>query len=581
MRSLIHILFLLLLITRLTYAQMIGTGHGYHSIAVKSNGIVYTWGKNDYEQLGDGSNMSSNVPVEVYRGGVLSDKTITQVATGYYHSIALASDGTVYTWGGNNSGQLGNGSNTNSNVPVAVTISGKTITQVAAGFEHSIALASDGTMYTWGYNDFGQLGNGSNTSSNVPVEVTISGKIITQVAAGGYHSIALASDGTLYTWGYNAFGQLGDGSTTSSNVPVAVTISGKTITQVAAGIYHSIVLASDGAVYTWGNNYYGQLGNNSNTDSNVPVAVYTSGVLSDKTITQVAAGYYHSIALASNGAVYTWGYNDSGQLGDGSNTSSNVPVEVYTSGVLSGKTITQVAVGFNHCIALASDGAVYTWGDNSYGQLGDGSTTNSNVPVAVDLSLMGPLPVELTTFAAQLNSQGVQLNWSTATEVNNYGFEVERKSLSGKNSVQWEKIGFVKGNGNSNSPRAYQFIDKNPLGGKTKYRLKQIDIDGSYSYLEEVEVNVELPKVFALEQNYPNPFNPTTTITFTLAEDGLTTFKIYDVLGREIKTLVNEVLKAGEIHRINFDGSGLSSGVYFYRLESNNKSLMRKFILMK
>jgi alpha-tubulin suppressor-like RCC1 family protein len=152
--------------------------------------------------------------------------------------------------------------------------------------------------------------------------------------------------------------------------------------QVAAGELHSIALTSDGTVYTWGYNGFGQLGNGNNTDSNVPVAVITSGVLSGKTITQVAAGKYHSIALASDGTVYTWGRNNEGELGNGNNTNSNVPVAVVTSGVLSGKTITQVAAGKYHSIALASDGTVYTWGRNNEGELGNGDNTNSNVPVA-------------------------------------------------------------------------------------------------------------------------------------------------------------------------------------------------------
>jgi len=306
----------LLLIPIFTFSQNIGTGLGYHSIVVNAHNTVYTWGRNNYGQLGNGSNTTNNVPVLVNTSGVLNGKTITQVAAGGYHSLALASDGTVYTWGFNAVGQLGNGSNTNSSLPVAVNVSGvlsgKTVTQVAAGYYYSIALASDGTVYTWGHNASGPLGNGSNTDSNAPVAVNTSGvlngKTITQVAAGKYHSIALASDGNVYTWGLNDYGELGNGNTgTDSNVPVAVNmsgvLSGKTIIQVAAGVEHSIALASDGTVYTWGRNIWGQLGTVNNTDSNVPVAVNTSGVLSGKTITHIAAGAYHSIALASDGTV--------------------------------------------------------------------------------------------------------------------------------------------------------------------------------------------------------------------------------------------------------------------------------------
>jgi alpha-tubulin suppressor-like RCC1 family protein len=400
-----------------------------HSIATDPSGKVYTWGWNTNGQLGNGTyTYSYDVPVTVTTSGVLSGKTITAVAGGEAHSIALTSDGTVYTWGHNFIGQLGNGNLTDSNVPVAVTgLSGKTITAVAGGGTHSIALASDGTVYTWGFNFYGQLGNGNNTNSNVAVAVTgLSGKTITAIAGGLNHSIALATDGTVYTWGDNFSGQLGNGTNNASNVPVAVTgLSGKTITAVAGGGVHSIALAPDGTVYTWGENYFGQLGNGTNTYSNVPVAV--TG-LSGKTITAIAGGGLHSIALASDGKVYTWGYNVFGQLGNGTNTDSNVPVAVTG---LSGETITAIASGKDHSFALASDGTVYTWGDNYYGQLGNGTNTDSNVPVVVDQSIFtwpavsAPTPTEasenvISIFSDTYNPiSNVDLNpnWQQTTRV--------------------------------------------------------------------------------------------------------------------------------------------------------------------
>jgi len=572
-------------------AQSIGTGLSNHTIAVNSDGTVYTWGRNNSGQLGNGTNTSSNVPVAVVTSGVLNGKTIIQIASGIFHSIALTSDGKVYTWGYNYYGQLGNGNNTDSNVPVSVVtsgvLSGKTIVYVTCGGYHSIAVASDGTVYTWGFNSDGQLGNGTTAiNSNVPVAVVmsgvLSGKVITKVAAGSFSSTALASDGTVYSWGYNFYGQLGNGTNTSSNVPVAVVTSGvlngKTITQIAGGTSHSMALASDGTIYSWGYNPNGQLGDGSTgTGSNVPIAVITSGVLSGKVISRIACGLSHSIALSSDGNVYTWGYNGYGQLGNGNYTSSSVPVEIITSGVLSGKTVTQIAGGYYHTIALASDGTLYTWGFNTFGQLGNTTTTNSNEPVAVNQTSMGLLPVELINFFGVVSKNNVILNWQTATEVNNYGFDIECKS----SNEEWRIIGFVSGNGNSNSLKEYSFTDKNPPSGKIKYRLKQIDIDGSFSYSNEVEINTEIPKIFSLQQNYPNPFNPSTTFEFTIPEDGLTTLKIYDFLGQEIQTLVNEELKSGQIHRVNFDGSRLASGIYFYKLESKNHSAIKKFILMK
>lgn len=496
--------------------QEIGTGFGWHTIVVNSEGKVYTWGYNNHGQLGNGkTDTPSNVPVAVDTGGVLDGKTITAVAMGMEHSIALASDGTIYTWGRNDYGQLGNGNNSDSNVPVAVVtsgvLSGKTIISVAAGVWHSIALASDGTVYTWGRNAYGELGNGNaGTDNNVPVAVNTSGvlsdKIIISIAGGEYNSIALASDGTVYAWGHNDYGQLGNGNNSDRNVPFAVDISGvlsgKTITAIASGRQHSIALRSDGIVYTWGTNSYGQLGDgNGNTGediySNVPVAVNTSGILSGKTITDIAAGWHHSIALSSDGVAYTWGINVEGELGNGNNTNSNVPVAVDNSGVLSGKTIIAIAAGMSHSIALSSDGMVYTWGWNYAGQLGNGNFgTDINVPVEL-------------------------------------------------------------------------------------YQIGITSIEND---------NGKLPLVYLLSQNYPNPFNPSTTINYQLPVNSYVTLKIYNILGKEVATLINEYKQAGN-YGVEFSGKGLSSGmsakggyasgVYFYKLEAGNFVQVKKMILLK
>ena len=603
---------LTMILSTLGHAQSIGGG-GNHTIVSSADGIAYAWGQNSQGQLGTGNNTESTVPVAIDVSGVLSGKTITAVAAGQLHTIALASDGKVYTWGYNGYGQLGNGNNTESTIPVAVDVSGvlsgKTITAVdGGGWYYSVALASDGTVYTWGNNGDGQLGNGNNTSSNVPVAVDVlgvlSGKIITAIAANN-HTIALASDGTVYTWGDNTHGKLGNGNTgTDSNVPVAVDMSGvlfgKTITAVDCFANHSIALASDGTVYTWGRNNSGQLGNGNNTDSNVPVAVDMSGALNGKTITAVAGGNSYSIALASDGTVYTWGDNYGGQLGTGLGI-SNVPVQVNSSGVLSGKTITAIAGGNNHAIALGSDGTAYTWGYNASGQLGNGNKTSSSVPVIVDQSSIGALPVELSSFTANILENKVILNWHTATEINNYGFEILRSAQNNSHSESaladeesWEKVGFVAGHGNSNSPKEYSFIDdktsevfKN-LGGLNavlKYRLKQIDFDGNFEYSKIITVWTEnilsIPTEFRLEQNYPNPFNPTTTIKFGLPEQGFVDLRVYNILGEEVSRLVNQELAAG-YHEVNFGTTDISSGMYIYRIDVKGKfSSVKKMLMIK
>lgn len=210
-----------------------------------------------------------------------------------------------------------------------------------------------------------------------------------------------------------------------------------------------------------------------------------------------------------------------------------------------------------------------------------------------DLSV--PMPVELTAFKAVISGKEIKLNWNTETEIENYGFEIERMVLSSKfpetglqsAKTNWKKIGFVKGNGSSNTVNNYNFTDKPEIAGRYSYRLKQIDINGLFNYSEEISVAVEESDIviseFSLEQNYPNPFNPETTIKYTLSEgDKLypTTLKIYNLIGQEVAVLVNEQQAAGN-HEVKFNGSSLSSGIYLYKLESGGNKSVKKFILLK
>jgi alpha-tubulin suppressor-like RCC1 family protein len=356
---------------------------------------AYAWGYNGDGRLGNNSTTDSIVPLAVANTGVLDGKTVVAVAAGGAHSLALCSDGTLVTWGANYYGQLGNNSTTNSSVPVAVAntgvLAGKTVVAVAARDDYSLALCSDGTVAAWGYNGDGRLGNNSTTDSSVPVAVAntgvLAGKTVVAVAAGGAHSLALCSDGTVAAWGYNGDGRLGNNSQTGSRVPVAVAntgvLDGKTVVAVAAGLYHSLALCSDGKVAAWGYNGDGQLGNIITTSSSVPVAVTTTTVLAGKTVVAVAAGQAHSLALCSDGTVAAWGYNGNGQLGNSRETTSSVPEAVATTGVLNGKTVVAVAAGGSHSFALCSNGTVAAWGRNGLGQLGNNKTTSSSVPVAV------------------------------------------------------------------------------------------------------------------------------------------------------------------------------------------------------
>lgn len=238
-------------------------------------------------------------------------------------------------------------------------------------------------------------------------------------------------------------------------------------------------------------------------------------------------------------------------------------------------------------VEIASPAAgTYTIEVSITGSLAKTNGTNGGGQQAFALIVSGdntPLPVELTSLSAHtVDGSVVSVEWETATELNNYGFDVERKNVSENNDVvsKWEKIGFVEGHGNSNSPKYYNYTDNTLSGGnKFMYRLKQIDLDGTFEYSDEIEVEV-LPNEYVLEQNFPNPFNPTTSINFSLPKISKAKLVIYDLLGREVATLVNSELPAG-LHTVNFDASDLGSGVYIYSLKTEDFSQIKRMLLVK
>ncbi len=342
---------------------------GYsHSLALKNDGTVWAWGSNDYGQLGDGTKIYKTTAVQV--SGLSG---IVAIAGGYSYSLALKNDGTVWACGRNESGQLGDGTITYKTTAVQVRGLGE-ITAIASRSNNSLALKNDGTVWAWGSNDYGQLGDGTKTYKTTAVQVSgLSG--ITAIAGGGSHSLSLKKDGTVWAWGDDYYGQLGDGiQPYVPYITTAVQLNGLSgITAIAGGYSHGLALKKDGTVWAWGNNDYGQLGDGTEIDR--ATAVQVSGLSG---ITAIAGGYSHSLALKNDGTVWAWGNNENGQLGDGTTVDKKTAVQVMG---LSG--ITAIAGGYLHSLALKNDGTVWAWGNNDNGQLGDGTTMHARTAVQV------------------------------------------------------------------------------------------------------------------------------------------------------------------------------------------------------
>lgn len=346
------------------------------SYALGDDGNAYAWGLNSLGQLGDGTTTNRLTPVRV---AAPAGVTFTEVAGGEGFAIALDPSGQAYSWGQGFYGQLGDGDIQSRIAPVAVQMpAGITFTDVDAGSYHSLAVGSDGLLYGWGYNGQGRVGDGTTAQRIAPVQLpTPTGVTFTTVDAGSTYSLALASDGSIYAWGMNYGGTLGDGTQNDRATPALVqTPAGVTFTQISAGNSHALALASTGEVYAWGSNLGGPIGNG-DTSGDPVLTPAISAIPAGVTIAQMSAGSSYSLALDGSGQLYSWGANDKGTLGTGTTTGHYVP---GLAQLPAGVTFTSIDAGSQHALATGSDGKTYSWGVNSIGMLGDGTSQNRRAP---------------------------------------------------------------------------------------------------------------------------------------------------------------------------------------------------------
>jgi alpha-tubulin suppressor-like RCC1 family protein len=354
------------------FPKVIGAGRDY-GCAITQSGGVKCWGRNDAGQLGDKTNDGSNVPVDV--SGLTSG--VKAIAVGGFHACALTNTGAVKCWGGNSYGQLGDGTNKQSNIPVDVSGLSSGIIAIFAGVWHTCALTDTGAVKCWGFNSNYQLGDGTFTNRYTPVDVLGLSSGVKDIATGYFHTCVITQNGTVKCWGNNMHGQLGDGTNNNRNINTPVDVLGLSsgVIAIAAGDYHTCAITQNGAVKCWGSNPSGQLGNGTNNQGNAPVDV--AGL--SYGVKAIAVGKLHTCVVTQNGAAVCWGNNLYGQLGDGTNTYRNTPVRVF--GLSSG--VRDIAAGNGHTCAVTNSGAITCWGNNLYGQLGDGRGSYRNTPVDV------------------------------------------------------------------------------------------------------------------------------------------------------------------------------------------------------
>ena len=550
---------------------------------------VSAWGSNGTGQLGIGvfgNNTDQHEPVQTHKL-----EKVVAVEAGWYYSLALRSDGTVWAWGNNSEGQLGIGTTAWAvTEPESVHIIN--VIAIAAEAYHSLALKSDGTVWAWGDNEYGQLGDGTTIDRYLPVQTSGLTSVV-GIAAGDDYSLACKSDGTVWAWGRNNKGQLGINNLSTKVLPCSTHILPGVVAVSAGGGWHSLALKSDGTVWVWGYNNRGQLGiGSAGTNQLVPVqALITANVIA------ISAAYIHSLFLKSDNTIWACGMNWFGELGDGTQTQRNTPIQTH---------IIDDAIGIGaaqfHSLAIRSDSTVWTWGYNYSGQLGIGtfgSGTEELEPVqthiiaggiekvaggyAFSLAAGAPLPlaVEMLGFEAIPRVCSVELRWSLGSSMNIAQFVIERAT----EEKDYCRIVDIPGSGSSPMQGGYSYVDTEVEMGCTYfYKLGVVKTNGNTMWYGPVSATVIGKKPFLSIS--PNPFSAATTIHLSGIAHGAEAIElqIFDVSGRKVKEI--SLLPLNFSLAVTWDGRDdegreVAPGVYFLRLRSGDHTASKKVLLVR
>ena len=534
-----------------------------HTIALQSDGTLWTWGNNNFGQLGKGTNSTQYTPTKI---GL--DEDWKMVAAGGSSSFAIKNDGTLWACGQGTNGQLGNGSNSNVNYFVQVGTSNDW-KFVIAGSSHTMGIKNDGSLWAWGNNNFGQLGIGAANASNIPVQVGLSNW--KTVASGGNHTIGIKADGTLWAWGWNAYGQLGNGTTTNSSFPIQIGISDNW-SYIETGTTHSLGIKADGTLWAWGYNNYGQLGDGTTTTKTSPTMIGHDFSL-------LSAGNYHTIATKTDGTLWAWGRNDDGQLGDGSNINRISPTLIYTSLKCS-----VLACGGFFTIGMFITESIAGWGKNDLGQLGLGFTNPGNRNTATNIGVScAPIALNPTFkvypnipyIGSSISIQGEDFTpSSTATlrirnEAGKVIYEdVGNTDADGKLEMTWLIStnlfqGFYKArmtdNATNTEVNQYRLLlIKNIQVQEDTNQISIIAPKGNQGYYKGLPIEIQwVDKVLLKDiQNSGSTFAPITYNIEYAKDEGV--YQLYSS-----KTITSSLLSSNYIHE-NFIPE--ASGVYYFRI---------------
>ena len=335
---------------------------------------LWTWGNNSNGQLGNAAITNVSTPVTTSAGGT----NWKQVSAGNFYTAAIKTDGTLWTWGFGGNGRLGNAAITVVSTPVTTFAGGTNWKQISCGYFHTAAIKTDGTLWIWGENNNGLLGDGDNAGDvnrSTPVTTFAGGTNWKQVSCGSFHTAAIKTDGTLWTWGAGNYGQLGNSVTTGNiSTPVTTFAGGTNWKQVSSGVSHTAAIKTDGTLWTWGDGLNGRLGNAAITVVSTPVTTFAGGT----NWKQVSSKLVHTAAIKTDGTLWIWGSGNYGRLGNAVTTGTiSTPVTTFAGGT----NWKQVGSGEYHMSAIKTDGTLWTWGAGNDGRVGNAVTTNTSTPV--------------------------------------------------------------------------------------------------------------------------------------------------------------------------------------------------------